>query len=221
MGTYEKGILGEFNGKVGNVVGSNWKGISYMRAKSKTTTSKSSEKQIIQRAKFQYVSNFIQPLQPVIQVGYKSQEVHKTPRNAAMSEILNYTLMGEYPAFSINFAQLKIAKGSLDLPPEYAIALQDNRVVYTWSIEGNSEDGEADSTWTKYLLQNNVILLTLADGYAPKYTMYKYKRSDGTGDLGLPNAPSGTVVHCYLAFFANDGSNKVSNSVHVGTVTMP
>ncbi len=221
MGKYENGILGEFNGKVGNVVGSNWKGISYMRAKSKTTNKKSSEKQIIQRAKFQYVSNFVQPLQPVIQVGFKSQEIQKSPRNAAMSEILNYTLMGEYPSFSINFGQLKIAKGSLDLPSEYAVSLQDGRALFTWSTKGNSEDNQDNSTWTQFLLQNNVILVTLADGYTPKYTMYNYKRSDGTGDLGLPVAPSGTVVHCYLAFFADDGSKRVSNSVYVGSVTVP
>ena len=31
MGTIKQGILGGFSGKVGTVVGSSWKGISYMR----------------------------------------------------------------------------------------------------------------------------------------------------------------------------------------------
>ena len=34
MGTINKGILGGFSGKVGNVVGGTWKGIDYMRSKS-------------------------------------------------------------------------------------------------------------------------------------------------------------------------------------------
>ena len=33
MGTISKGILGGFSGKVGTVIGGNWKGIDYMRSK--------------------------------------------------------------------------------------------------------------------------------------------------------------------------------------------
>jgi len=33
MGKISQGILGGFSGKVGSVVGANWKGINYMRAK--------------------------------------------------------------------------------------------------------------------------------------------------------------------------------------------
>ena len=35
MGTFKKGILGGFNGTVGTVVGSNWKGITVMRSRPK------------------------------------------------------------------------------------------------------------------------------------------------------------------------------------------
>ena len=46
MGTIKQGILGGFSGKVGTVVGSSWKGISYMRglATRYTSTSHSSQK---------------------------------------------------------------------------------------------------------------------------------------------------------------------------------
>jgi hypothetical protein len=33
MASFQKGILGGFSGKVGTVVGGNWKGIDYMRSK--------------------------------------------------------------------------------------------------------------------------------------------------------------------------------------------
>jgi len=33
MGKINQGILGGFSGKVGNVIGGNWKGIDYMRVK--------------------------------------------------------------------------------------------------------------------------------------------------------------------------------------------
>ena len=33
MGTIKQGILGGLNGKVGTVIGSSWKGITYMRGR--------------------------------------------------------------------------------------------------------------------------------------------------------------------------------------------
>ena len=46
MGTIKQGILGGFSGKVGTVVDSSWKGISYMRGQATryTSTSHSSPK---------------------------------------------------------------------------------------------------------------------------------------------------------------------------------
>ncbi len=38
MGTFSKGIPGGFSGKVGNIVGGNWKGIDYMRSMDKRKT---------------------------------------------------------------------------------------------------------------------------------------------------------------------------------------
>ncbi len=32
MGTYDNGAFGSFHGRVGNLVGSSWKGINYMKA---------------------------------------------------------------------------------------------------------------------------------------------------------------------------------------------
>lgn len=36
MGTIKQGILGGFSGKVGTVIGSSWKGISYMRSRAQS-----------------------------------------------------------------------------------------------------------------------------------------------------------------------------------------
>ncbi len=46
MGTYDNGAFGSFHGRVGNLVGSSWKGINYMKARPNTGQRKSSEKQI-------------------------------------------------------------------------------------------------------------------------------------------------------------------------------
>ncbi len=140
MGKYENGILGGFNGKVGNVVGSTWKGISYMKAKPNKGNRKTSEKQMIQRAKFLFATNFIQPLNPIIQIGFRKLDIHKSPKNAAMSDLLNYAITGDYPSFGIDFRNLKLSKGSLENPEDYSIELQENRVVFNWTLDSASED---------------------------------------------------------------------------------
>jgi len=52
MGTIKKGILGGFSGKVGTVVGSSWKGISYMRSLPLKVRNPRTLRQLDQRSKF-------------------------------------------------------------------------------------------------------------------------------------------------------------------------
>ena len=218
MGTYNKGINGSFKGKIGNTVGSNWKGVKYMKSMPDKPT-KWSKKQIMQRAKFQFASNFIQPLQSIIKIGFRMQEHNKSARNAAMSELLNYAIEGDYPSYNVIYPRLQLAKGSLHIPEEYSVELIERKAVFTWEPGDGCED-ETDS-YNSFLNANNAILVTLADGYQPKYSLRKFKRGDGTGSVGIPVAPAGTEVHCYLAFAATDDNLQVSNSLYVGSVVVP
>ena len=61
MGTIKQGILGGFNGKVGTVIGSSWKGITYMKGIPNHTRNPRTEKQIAQRTKMEFARNFLQP----------------------------------------------------------------------------------------------------------------------------------------------------------------
>lgn len=49
MGTIQKGILGGFSGKVGSVIGGNWKGIDYMRSVANKRSFIPSQKQLEQQ----------------------------------------------------------------------------------------------------------------------------------------------------------------------------
>ena len=56
MGTVKKGILGDFSGKVGSVVGSNWKGIGYIRSLPKKVGNPRTLPQKSHRAKFRFMA---------------------------------------------------------------------------------------------------------------------------------------------------------------------
>ncbi|WP_262495138.1 DUF6266 family protein [Labilibacter marinus] len=214
-------MLGGFNGKVGSVIGSSWKGINYMRAKSSRSNRKVSEKQMQQRAKFMFAANFLQPLYAIIQVGFRKLEIQQSAKNAAMSDLMNYTIEGDYPSYSVNFRNLKLSKGSLQIPQGCTVELQGDKAVYNWTMDSGSEDDQQEDKLALSLSEDNMILVTLADGFSPRYTLRKYKRKDLTGELGLPNAPAGTEVHCYLACASTAEHRTVSNTVYIGTVTIP
>ncbi len=221
MGKYENGAFGSFHGKVGNLVGSTWKGISYMKAKPNTGNRKASVNQIKQRAKFLFVTNFIQPLYPIIQVGFRKLDDKKTPKNAAMSEMMYYAITGEYPDFGINFRNLKLAKGCLPVPNSITIQLNENRVLFNWLPDTGNEDDIEEDTLSKERSEDNIMLVTIAYGYPPRYTLKKYRRKDLSGDVGLPDAPPGTEVHCYIAATSVGKNMNVSNSEYAGSVIIP
>ncbi|HEY1061659.1 MAG TPA: DUF6266 family protein, partial [Daejeonella sp.] len=69
MGTYKKGILGSFSGKVGTVVGSSWNGIEYMRSLPKPSSKAPTDLQMLQRAKLGMATGFLQPISALINIG--------------------------------------------------------------------------------------------------------------------------------------------------------
>ncbi|MCW3804846.1 DUF6266 family protein [Plebeiibacterium marinum] len=212
MGTYKKGINGRFTGKVGNTVGSQWKGIPVMKSLPDFSNHKASEKQLAHRAKFSLATKFLQPLYPVIQLGFQNQDNLKSPYNAAMSELIKYTIEGEYPNCRVNLENLVLAVGPLQVANRPSVEINGEEVVFNWRYKASNNDLFAN---------NGVIMVAIAEGYYPEYSICESIRSAGTATMLLPDAPPGTEVHCYLAFAAMDDSKRVSNSIHVGTVVIP
>lgn len=62
MATLNKGILGGFSGKVGTVVGANWRGLDIIRSRPKISKRNPTEKQLEQQMKFKLAISFLQPL---------------------------------------------------------------------------------------------------------------------------------------------------------------
>ncbi|MCT4587351.1 MAG: DUF6266 family protein [Carboxylicivirga sp.] len=210
MGRFIKGILGGFSGKVGNIVGGSWRGISYMRSLSERRNYVPSEKQLMQQARFAYAVSFLQPIHPVVRVGYRNQANQKSALNAALAHVLKKVVEGDYPAYRINYASLEIAKGLLPGPQSPAVQLQDLSLAFTW------RDG---ASILKDYGDNQVLLLAIGEGSYPTYSIGEAVRNDGQATLDVPDAPAGTVLHTYLAFI-DVNSNSVSNSYYVGELSL-
>ena len=72
METIKQGILGGFSGKVGTVIGSSWKGISYMRGRAQGVKNPRTEGQVEQRSKFALTLDFLKPITAYVRTGYKN-----------------------------------------------------------------------------------------------------------------------------------------------------
>ncbi len=117
MGKINQGILEGFSGKVGNVIGGNWKGIDYMRVKPANVANPQTEGQVDQRTKFSTVLQFLQPLKDFVKVGYKNYAIKMTQFNSAMSYILKDAVTRTYPDYTIDIVhyQLEMAPFRLDI----------------------------------------------------------------------------------------------------------
>ena len=113
MGEIKQGILGGFSGKVGTVIGSTWKDVSYMRAMAISVSNPRTPKQQTQRGKFAMSLNFLRSITPYVREGYKTYALKCTPFNAAMSYNLRYAIGGSAPDLTINYGHALVARGSL------------------------------------------------------------------------------------------------------------
>lgn len=211
MGTIKQGILGGFSGKVGTVVGSSWKGLSYMRGQAQSVKNPRTAKQMAQRDKFALALSFIRPIQSFIKVGFKTYAVHQSEFNAAMSYTLKNAIKGTYPSFTIDYAQAMVSRGSLAKPLNIQKQNNDNEIAVSW--QDNS--GTANALDTDFAM----IMAYNADKQEAVYDMTSTCRGDEGSSLRYPSDWVGDTVHVYLAFVSEDGT-LVSDSDYVGSMTI-
>ena len=212
MGKINQGILGGFSGKVGNVIGGNWKGIDYMRVKPASVHNPRTEGQMDQRTRFAQVLQFLQPMKDFIKVGYKNYAIKMTQFNSAMSYILKNAVTGSFPNYTIDYANALISRGSLaGALNGSATSSTAGAVEFTWY--DNSNEGNAQATDKALILAYNKTkgeAVFVTDGAL---------RTAGTQTLTVPDDFSGDAVECFIAFISADGLS-VSNSKYVGSITV-
>ena len=204
MGTIKQGILGGFSGKVGIVIGSSWKGISYMRGQAQHVKNPRSAGQVNQRSKFNLVLNFLQPNVPYIRIGYKSQAAKQTEFNAAMSYILKNGVTGSYPSYALDYTKVMVSKGGLTQVTDGAVNWTAAQTKLTFNWTDNSGVGNALAT----------------DKAMPFiYNTAGATRTTHTMDVTVPNNWEGDKVEVYLGMVSEDGA-LVADSLYLGEKTL-
>lgn len=212
MGKINQGILGGVSGKVGNVIGGNWKGIDYLRVKPSNVANPKTAGQVDQRTKFSTVLRFLQPMTDFLRVGFKLYANKMTQFNAAMSYNLNNAITGTYPNFVIDYANSLVTRGNLTAAADGSSTSVSSGVVdISWT--DNSGSGSALAT------DKAMILLYNSNRGESIFTTEGSARSTGNESVSVPSEYTGEDVEVFLSFISEDGS-KVANSSYLGSVTV-
>jgi len=212
MATFLKGIHGAYSGKVGNIVGSNWRSVDYVRSVARPTNKPASIKQLAQREKFALSTAFLGPLKELLNLGYSDvQQGKSTGYNQALRDVLKFAISGMYPDFEIDYSKVRISRGALA-----------NLFVPQWT---ESAPQEITLTWMKstsdLMGYNDDSVILLIYNKDKKYfnLMESATRDDETLTLTFPSVYAGDTIVGWVFTGHRDGV-KTSSSEFIGELTL-
>lgn len=212
MGTYKKGILGGFSGKVGTVVGASWRGKDVMRSLPKASNSAPTEAQLQQRTKFSMTTKFLNPLNLFVSRYFGSNSGIKTRRSQAMSYLITEAIDMVGTDFVWNYSKILVSRGDL-IGLNNPTVTPDINSTITLNWMDNSGQGDAKGL--------DKVMVVVYDP-ATKTTLFSLQiatRSNGSGSYVLPNYLSGATVYVWVAT-ASEDDKLYSTSQYLGSVVV-
>ncbi len=212
MGTYNKGILGAFYGKVGTVVGSTWRGKDVMRSLPRKSKREATLLQKMQRDKFTLVSNFLLPISTIPGRYFGVKGGLKTQKNQAMSYLMKQAVLHNGTEASWDFPKILLTRGDLlGLSTLTAAAGTNQEVTVNWVDNSGQGNALVTDSVLAVAYEETSGLIWSAEAIATRETE--------TVTLPLPTYWSGLDVHVWIAVVAEDGK-KYATSQYLSTITL-
>ena len=212
MATFEKGILGGFSGKVGNVVGARWRGKDIMRSVPVRGAYTPTISQLEQQEKFTLVAHFLTPMKPIVGKYFGKKQGDKSVFNLATSYHMKEAVTGTLGAFEMDFAKVLISKGELrGLANPTATAAAGQVIDLAWT--DNSGQGYANA--------NDQLMVVAYCETLDIYQLFENvaQRDAAAANLSMPSFLAGQQVHVWASFATSDAKDAATSS-YLGTVTL-
>lgn len=215
MAKFQQGINGPFSGKIGNIIGSSWRGIHYMKSRSKKRTKKSSPKQVKNEQEFAIAHHWLSPLLEFVREGFRHPSRSNRGFLAAKSYLLKNALVRKGSDSYIIPSQMLVSKGSLPMPADLSMHFDAaaSQINIHWHPV-KTDDPDASG----YASYNDQVMCVA----------YNVEAKDATGDVfgALRKAGQSQITlqekgkyHIYLAFHAADRKDQ-SDSRYLGEVEL-
>ena len=212
MGSYVKGVLGSFSGKIGTVIGSYWKGISYMRSLPGKRRGTPSSSQVEQQLKFAIMIKFHEAFHSLVIQSFAaaSKNMMMTPANFAISKNLKDAIQGDYPDFSVDYHKILLSMGKLHNVGSATVeGAGAGKIKFSWVNNSGTQD-------TAKATDKAILVAYCAATNEAVYTLEGANRSVETDILNV-SLFSGQAVETWLAFVSEDGT-RFSKSSYLGNV---
>ena len=208
MATLNKGILGGFSGKVGPVVGANWRGMDVIRSRPKSSKRTPSEKQLEQQLKFKLAISFLQPIKNIQSRFFGSGSGVKSRVNLAVSYTISEAIQMVAGLPELIYNKVLITRGELTSFQNAVLTTQPGGVLHLeW--EDNSTQGDA--------APKDQVSIVCYCAELNNWEIYEgiVMRSDLMADVTLPAYCLGKTMEVY-AFLNNEKQTAVSTSLYLG-----
>ena len=208
MATLSKGILGGFSGKVGPVVGANWRGMDVIRSRPKSSKRTPSERQLEQQLKFKLAISFLQPIKNIQSRFFGSGSGVKSRVNLAVSYTISEAIQMVAGLPELIFNKVLITRGELTSFQNAVLTTQPGGVLHLeW--EDNSTQGDAAPT--------DQVSIVCYCAELNNWEIYEgiVMRSDLMADVTLPAYCLGKTMEVY-AFLNNEKQTAASTSLYLG-----
>lgn len=211
MAQTKNGILGAVIGTVGTVTGSSWRGIDYIRSRAGKRRGGPSEKQLEQQARFAVMTAFAQVMKAVLQWGFQFKARSMTAMNSALGFNLKHAVKGQYPHYSIDYAQVQISRGSLPNVSNVQVnALANGIIQCSWQHDKGL--GKAQDT-------DNGVLVVYCEALQNMVFSTGILRNAETATIQA-TAFAGHTVHTWISFMSAD-ARDIATSIYTGSLHLP
>lgn len=147
MAKIDEGILGPFSGKVGDVIGSSWHGIPYIKSRPAVFHDTKSPAQLAQRMRMQVAHGFVKSVKIYAEIGFRMVSGNQTPYNRAVSCIMKQAI-GANTLQYIEPSKVVLSQGKL-AGAEESLATKEKgkKICFSWSMNSSSaQNGRTDDT---------------------------------------------------------------------------
>lgn len=206
MAILKNGPNGGFTGKVGNVVGYQWKGKDVIRALPRFPAKKRTPAQLANQLKMTLTQRFLQRITPFIRMGFRheAEQRRMSAFNVAMSYNKKQAITGVYPDLRFDYPNAIVSMGGLAPMKGGSVRWIDKGLKLTWT---NDVGQERVSNLDRLL-----VLLCFPEYEACIFRFNGALREAGQDTLAIDAYLVGKPVHVYATFIRYDGSDVSPSS---------
>lgn len=197
MGIIKRGILGGFSGRIGNVVGSSWKGLAVVKSLPLSVANPRTTAQTTQRSKFANCVAFASMLlTEIIKPLWDRNAVHMSGFNAFCQANIDLTPSGVDP----DYENLVISQGALGTIPDQDFTYDPlgSEITITWdgTPSGSYQAANDQIVGFAYVPAEDLILFVSAG----------VERADETLTISVPTALGETpTIYWAISALSADG----------------